>query len=904
MDKKLYSNQQASSTFQPQTYRHAGFEKVNAGRTETHSSADPTSLDAKQPLVGIIDQGFGAGEHGTEVLKTIAESNSQSPTWLGQGVGNGNWANSLNKFVDAAKTLGHRAVANLSFDLTEKHPDGSVTTRSQLTAAEQQALTNAHDNGVLIVASAGNQGGNMSALGAASQQFDNIITVGAAEGNHRASYSSYGSGLDLVAPGSETGSAFTGTSRSAAEVTGAISQVWAANSALDYHQVTGVLESTAKDLDKPGWDAETGFGELNPLAAIDLAQKTQPETYTFSGAQLIQQPVWKSVDGAIASARPDRFIVDKPSVIRAAPLSPKEHDEGVHHAGAAVKPNPAKPHLSASLAAKLSPDDRDARPASPKEHDEGTSINRAKHAVESPKGVEQLAHDPRFAAERNQARTLKQYQEHQEYQKGLTQIVHNPHLSNAERDEARSLLQKQAKFQREQRAAVAERQRLAQEKASLTQIVHNPHLSNADRNEARALLHPPVPQSPVKPNQPANLPPPEEKKSWWDSNVTDRLNQAKNVAENTASTVGDWAKRNKDSISEVAHTGLDVVGMIPVAGTVAEGINAGLYAVEGDYTNAAVSVAAMVPLEGDVVIGGKLTMKGAKLAERAYAGYSAEQAAQGAVQGVSDASSEFAKGNYLNGANSLVQAGLSVIGVRDGARAAGGHGSAHPGSPGSSSPAPLTGGNGGSRRPPKDPPTGGGGSHPPSGNGSSPTGTVWDFIKPTQSRTLDSGGSKTDKPLGARGPRPLDKPSDQGTHRGEASKRQYFPDQSGGSTLPLSTERLQVKPNGVARVEQHVSRFGPDPKNQAQVQRLKDHLANPKDHPLEKADLEFYAHELRESARYRKLGYEDRKTGEVWQPSDQDEAYQVWNDTHTATLEDYGIKEGQGVLYHPSVESG
>ncbi|MEP0982918.1 S8 family serine peptidase [Leptolyngbya sp. FACHB-17] len=231
---KRYSNQQSNATFQPQTYRQAGFEQVNAGRAETHSSSAPTSPGSQQPLVGVIDQGFGAGEHGTKVLKTIAESNPQSPAWLGGGVGNGNWANSLTKFVDAAKTLGKQAVANLSFDLTEKHPDGSVTTRSQLTTAEQQALNYARDNGVLIVASAGNQGSAMSALGQASQQFDNIIAVGAADGNHRADYSSYGNGLDLVAPGQQTGDAFTGTSRAAAEVTGTISRMWAANPTLDY----------------------------------------------------------------------------------------------------------------------------------------------------------------------------------------------------------------------------------------------------------------------------------------------------------------------------------------------------------------------------------------------------------------------------------------------------------------------------------------------------------------------------------------------------------------------------------------------------------------------------------------------------------------------------------------------
>jgi hypothetical protein len=56
-----------------------------------------------------------------------------------------------------------------------------------------------------------------------------------------------------------------------------------------------------------------------------------------------------------------------------------------------------------------------------------------------------------------------------------------------------------------------------------------------------------------------------------------------------------------------------------------------------------------------------------------------------------------------------------------------------------------------------------------------------------------------------------------------------------------------------------------------------------------------YTHELRESLRYKKLGYEPGQ-----QPKDPDAAYQLWNNLDTATLEDYGLKEGSGVLYHLS----
>ncbi|MFB2970221.1 S8 family serine peptidase [Aerosakkonema sp. BLCC-F183] len=304
----------------------------------------PTSFDfpkANQPLVGVIDTGFSANnpdidysqitlgkdfvdgddnpllqsgegsEHGTHVLGIIAAQkdndigingiNDDAPIWVGRAIGSGKWADSLVEFVDAAKESGQpNAVVNLSLDLTQINPDGSVTTRYEFTPQERAAIEYARQNNVLIVVAAGNDGGVMSALGQSSQEFDNIITVGAAERVNdsvavskafdRASYSSYGYGLDIMADGgtvdnpvlSTTGDSvgtMAGTSVASAKVTGAVSQVWAANPNLSYRQVIELLKDTATDLKTPGWDAETGAGFLNMTAAVLLAKVTKPEEY-------------------------------------------------------------------------------------------------------------------------------------------------------------------------------------------------------------------------------------------------------------------------------------------------------------------------------------------------------------------------------------------------------------------------------------------------------------------------------------------------------------------------------------------------------------------------------------------------------------------------------------------------
>ncbi|NET56440.1 MAG: S8 family serine peptidase [Symploca sp. SIO2E6] len=294
-----------------------------------------------QPLIGIIDTGFsdhnpdidysnislgqdfvdgddnpllaaGEGnEHGTHVLGVIAAQqdndigidgiNDDAPIWLSRAIGSGKWAESLIEFVDAARYSGQpNAIVNLSFDLIQVDDQGTISTRYEFTPIEMAALEYARQNNILVAVGAGNDGEVMSALGQASQQFDNIITVGSAEqingetsvwqGFDRSEYSNYGEGLDIVANGgslenpviSTVGDglgSMEGTSVATAQVTGATSQVWAANPELSYRQVIEILKSTATDLKTANPDVETGAGLLNIAAAIHLAKATQPEAY-------------------------------------------------------------------------------------------------------------------------------------------------------------------------------------------------------------------------------------------------------------------------------------------------------------------------------------------------------------------------------------------------------------------------------------------------------------------------------------------------------------------------------------------------------------------------------------------------------------------------------------------------
>lgn len=74
---------------------------------------------------------------------------------------------------------------------------------------------------------------------------------------------------------------------------------------------------------------------------------------------------------------------------------------------------------------------------------------------------------------------------------------------------------------------------------------------------------------------------PPEKKSWWSK----------------------WG--------DAVHTGLDILGAVPVIGIVADGANAAIYAAEGDYVNAAISGASAA---ANLIPGGGAAMKAGKAA--------------------------------------------------------------------------------------------------------------------------------------------------------------------------------------------------------------------------------------------------------------------------------------------------
>ncbi|EKY3120494.1 hypothetical protein SMY46_000281 [Cronobacter turicensis] len=124
--------------------------------------------------------------------------------------------------------------------------------------------------------------------------------------------------------------------------------------------------------------------------------------------------------------------------------------------------------------------------------------------------------------------------------------------------------------------------------------------------------------------------------------------------------------------------------------------------------------------------------------------------------------------------------------------------------------------------------------------------------------------------------------------RGVSSDRQFEPELAGGPIENLTTDGVEITHEGIEIVEKHVSRFEYDPANDVMVSRLKN-IVEGNIFP-EKVDLNYYTHECREYERYCNLGWE---TGEPEGVA----GYDLWNNAHTATLEDFRIKDSD--LFHP-----
>lgn len=186
------------------------------------------------------------------------------------------------------------------------------------TDAINAAIEYAYSNNVTIVCATGN-GGNSNITYPASHS--KVIAVGATDNtNHRANFSNYGEGLDLVAPGTNIYSTIfnngylssKGTSFSAPQVSGVIALMLSVTPTLTPEEIRNILRNTAKKNTEytytNGWNNQVGYGLLNAYAAViasiaRLSTLSAPSTICTTGiAQISNFPTGCTVNWSVSNS--------------------------------------------------------------------------------------------------------------------------------------------------------------------------------------------------------------------------------------------------------------------------------------------------------------------------------------------------------------------------------------------------------------------------------------------------------------------------------------------------------------------------------------------------------------------------------------------------------------------------
>lgn len=130
--------------------------------------------------------------------------------------------------------------------------------------------------------------------------------------------------------------------------------------------------------------------------------------------------------------------------------------------------------------------------------------------------------------------------------------------------------------------------------------------------------------------------------------------------------------------------------------------------------------------------------------------------------------------------------------------------------------------------------------------------------------------------------------------RGIASGRDFDPEAAGGPIQRLDAGGANITGERVRAAAAHLQRFAGSGTLEAPEQGMLDRLASIAAGDMDPTsyDLNFYTHELDEAGRYAQLGYGPESGVDLGSP----EMYDVWNNVHTAALEDYGIS-GADLFY-------
>jgi cell wall-associated protease len=180
--------------------------------------------------------------------------------------------------------------------------------------ALNEAIQNAYQAGLIIVAAAGNEKTGLPSYPAA---YENVVSVSSIdESNIPSSFSNYGQTIDIAAPGSFiysslwTGYGYmSGTSMAAPMVAGVAALVWSKYPDLNNQQIINQLFKTAVDLGPAGKDIHYGYGKLNAYKALTERNISKPSLTPFKDTDtMLTGSVSSDIEGAVVTVQDSKGI--------------------------------------------------------------------------------------------------------------------------------------------------------------------------------------------------------------------------------------------------------------------------------------------------------------------------------------------------------------------------------------------------------------------------------------------------------------------------------------------------------------------------------------------------------------------------------------------------------------------
>jgi len=255
---------------------------IDSGADWDHPDLAPNLVTGHNFLTGTSTTQDNAG-HGTSVSGSAATASNN-----GLGVAGVSWGNKIMplQVLDATTPAYDSAIANaityaadhgvriISISLAGTSPSSTL----------QTAIDYAWNKGTVTFAAAGNGSSSTPNYPAAG---NNVVAVSASDVNGTfASFSNYGTWIDVAAPGNNilttklggSYSAWYGTSFSTPIAAAVGALVLSVKPGLSASALVSLLEKNADDLGTPGFDQYFGYGQVNAYKAVMAAGTATTDT--------------------------------------------------------------------------------------------------------------------------------------------------------------------------------------------------------------------------------------------------------------------------------------------------------------------------------------------------------------------------------------------------------------------------------------------------------------------------------------------------------------------------------------------------------------------------------------------------------------------------------------------------